>query len=137
MDIGSREENASKSETTARPRRVSAWLCHRGRADGCRGPRAKPRPGQAARKAVCGQLRELPPQPAWPRQGPLQLDALLVPERPLHEQFRFRAGTGLVSGIGRQPLGQRVARQSEARTLVAVIAASADAGADALAIRLR
>lgn len=75
--------------------------CSRGRSDGdiCR--RAKSRCRQVAAKALRRWLHDVPSQPPRPCQRALQPDAVLVPERPLRNQFGYSQGTCRLSGIGR------------------------------------
>ena len=73
------------------------------------GAGAGSRPGQVRRAAVRGQLRGLPSQPARPRQGQVQLDAVVLPAAALHEQRRLGAGAHRLSAVGRCPSRQAAA----------------------------
>jgi hypothetical protein len=75
-----------------------------------RGPGPESRSGQIGDAVVCGQLRDVPSQPARPCQGPLAFHVVRVPERTLLDQFGYGGGARYLSGVGRHATKQPIAR---------------------------
>lgn len=117
----------------------SACFCRHCLPDRLSGRSPESRSGQTGAKAVFGELRVLPSQPARPRQGPLQAHALSVPAKTLRQRFQFGLGARVLSGIRREREARPIARRGEAAGChdrpVTVVLPSAGVGAGAVGPR--
>lgn len=109
---------------------------HHGGADERARASGESRPGQVRRNAVHNHLRELPSQPARPREGQVQLDAVVLLTAALHEQRRLGAGAHRLSAVGRCPSRQD-AIPATCEERARAVAASAGVRADALVSRFQ
>jgi hypothetical protein len=95
------------------------------------------RSGQVRREAIRSHVRGLPSQSAWPRQGQVQLDVIVLPPAALHEQSRIGAGARGLPAVGRCPSRQAAVCDPQVAAIcnehIRAVATSAGVGAASLA----